>query len=64
MIIAASLVYELTNIQIEYGLIQSQELADEALSNYKGGKRLMYEYFTRLTHLNRDNLNLLRDLTQ
>ena len=31
----AQLAYELINIQFEYEVIHSQELADEALSNYE-----------------------------
>ena len=38
------LAYELTNIQPEYELIHSQELAVEVLSNYNNGKRFMYKY--------------------
>ena len=43
---ASKLAYELTNIQLEYEVIHSKELADEAESNYKNGKRLMYEHIT------------------
>ena len=35
------LAYELTNIQLEYEVIHSQELADEALSSNKNGNRFM-----------------------
>ena len=38
--------YELTNIQLEYEVIHSKNLADEVESNYKNGKRLMYEHVT------------------
>ena len=38
--------YELTNIQLEYEVIHSKSLADEVESNYKNGKRLMYEHVT------------------
>ena len=44
----AQLGYELTNIELDYELILSQKLADEARSNYTNGKRLMYEYVTCL----------------
>ena len=43
---ASKLAYELTNIQLEYEVIHSKQLADEAESNYKNGKRLMYEHIT------------------
>ena len=43
---ASKLSYELTNIQLEYEVIHSKELADEVESNYKNGKRLMYEHIT------------------
>ena len=43
---ASKLAYELTNIQLEYEVIHSKNLADEAESNYKNGKRLMYEHIT------------------
>ena len=43
---ATKLGYELTNIQLEYEVIHSKNLADEAGSNYKNGKRLMYEHVT------------------
>ena len=43
---ATKLAYELTNIQLEYEVIHSKNLADEVESNYKNGKRLMYEHIT------------------
>ena len=43
---ASKLAYELANIQLEYEVIHSKQLADEAESNYKNGKRLMYEHIT------------------
>ena len=43
---ASKLAYELTNIQLEYEVIHNKNLADEAESNYKNGKRLMYEHVT------------------
>ena len=43
---ATKLGYELTNIQLEYEVIHSKNLADETGSNYKNGKRLMYEHVT------------------
>ena len=38
--------YELTNIPLEYEVIHNKNLADEVESNYKNGKRLMYEHVT------------------
>ena len=43
---SSKLAYELANIQLEYEVIHSKQLADEAESNYKNGKRLMYEHIT------------------
>ena len=43
-----NLAYELTNFQLVCEVIYSQELADEASSNYKNGKRFMYEQVTHL----------------
>ena len=43
---ASKLAYELTNMQLEYEVIYSKNLADEVESNYKNGKRLMYEHVT------------------
>ena len=43
---ASKLAYELTNIQLESEVIHRKNLADEAGSNYKNGKRLMYEHVT------------------
>ena len=38
--------YELTNIELEYEIICSRDLADRALSNYENMKRFMYEHVT------------------
>ena len=38
--------YELTNIELEYEVIHSKELAEKALPNYKNRKRFMYEHVT------------------
>lgn len=46
--------YQLTDIQLEYEVIHSQKLADEALSNYKNGKRFMYEHITHLKTISID----------
>ena len=43
-----NLAYELNYIQLGYEVIYSQDLADEGLSNYKNGKRFMYEHVTHL----------------
>ena len=48
------LAYELTNIQLEYEVIQSEELADEAMSKYKNGKGFMYEHVTHLKTISVD----------
>ena len=37
---ATKLCYELTNIQLEYEVVHSKNLADEAGSNYKNGKKI------------------------
>ena len=38
--------YELNNIQLEYEVIHSKELADESMKKYLNGKRFMYEHVT------------------
>ena len=43
---ASKLGYELYSIQLEYEVIHSKQLADEAMKNYLNGKRLMYEHVT------------------
>ena len=48
------LAYELTNIQLEYEFIHSQELAYEALSNYTNEKRFMFEHATHLKTISAD----------
>ena len=50
----AQLAYELINIQFEYEVIHSQELADEALSNYRNGKGFVYEHVTHLKTISVD----------
>ena len=40
---ASKLVYKLTNIQIEYEVIRSKYLADEAASTYSYGKEFAYD---------------------
>ena len=44
---ASKLVYKLENIQMEYEVIRSQTLADEATSEYKSGKEFAYDYVMR-----------------
>ena len=39
--------YKLTNIQLEYEMILSKALADEATSVYESGKELLYEHVSR-----------------
>ena len=36
--------YKLTNIQLEYGMIRSEKLADEARSTYSSGKEFAYDH--------------------
>ena len=44
---AAKLKYKLTNIQLEYEMIRSKELADEATSAYESGKEFLYDNVIR-----------------
>ena len=39
--------YKLTNIQLEYEMIRSKELADEVTSVYKNGKEFLYDHVSR-----------------
>ena len=39
--------YKLENIQLEYEVIRSQSLADEAMSTYAGGKKFAYDFVMR-----------------
>ncbi|KAL9968165.1 hypothetical protein ACROYT_G026505 [Oculina patagonica] len=39
--------YKLTNIQLEYEMIRSKEIADEAFSAYSGGKEFAYDHIQR-----------------
>ena len=54
------LAYELTNIKLEYEVINSQKLADEDFSNYRNGKRFMYE---QVTHLETNSVDKGLDTT-
>ena len=44
---ASKLGYKLENIQMEYEVIRSQTLADDATSEYKGDKEFAYDYVMR-----------------
>ena len=44
---ASKLVYKLENIQLEYEVIRSKTLADEALSTYTSGREFAYDYVIR-----------------
>ena len=44
---ASKLGYKLENIQMEYEVIRSKTLADEATSEYKSGKEFAYDYVMR-----------------
>ena len=43
----AKLKYKLTNVQLEYEMIRSKTLADEALSLYTNGKEFAYDHIQR-----------------
>ena len=44
---ASKLVYKLKNIQLEYEVIRSKSLADDAASTYSYGKEFAYDYIMR-----------------
>ena len=44
---ASKLKYKLTNIQLEYEMIRSEDLANEATSVYESGKEILYDHVTR-----------------
>ena len=44
---ASKLKYKLTNIQLEYEMIRSEDLADEATSLYVNGKEIVYDHVSR-----------------
>ena len=44
---ASKLVYKLINIQLEYEMIRSKTLADEATSAYSNGKEFAYDHVMR-----------------
>ena len=41
--------YKLTNIQLEYEMIRSEQLANEATSVYESGKEFLYDHVSRST---------------
>ena len=41
--------YKLTNIQLEYEMIRSKDLADDATSVYENGKEIVYDHVSRNT---------------
>ena len=47
---ATKLKYKLTNIQLEYEMIRSEDLADQATRVYESGKEFLYD------HVSRDNV--------
>ena len=57
----SKLVYKLKNIQLEYEVIRSKSLADEAASTYSYGKKFAYDYILRqeVVHINRGTDGLL-----
>ena len=44
---STKLKYKLTNIQLEYEMIRSEDLADEAASVYERGKEFLYDHVSR-----------------
>ena len=58
---ASKLVYKLKNIQLEYEVIRSKSLADDATSTYSYGKAFAYDYILRqeVVDINRDTDSLL-----
>ena len=48
---ASKLKYELTNIQLEYEMIRSEDLANEATSVYESGKEILYDHVSRSNKL-------------
>ena len=43
----AKLKYKLTNIQLEYEMIRSKDLANRAATAYENGKEFVYDYVSR-----------------
>ena len=48
--------YELTNIELEYEVIESKKLADEVELYYMNGKRCVFEHVThyKTSHFHRE----------
>ena len=46
---STKLKYKLTNIQLEYEMIRSQDLADQATRVYESGKEFLYDHVSRST---------------
>ena len=44
---STKLKYKLTNIQLEYEMVRSKQLADEATGIYEGGKEFLYDHVSR-----------------
>ena len=44
---STKLKYKLTNIQLEYEMVRSKQLADEATGIYEGGKKFLYDHVSR-----------------
>ena len=54
---ASKLKYKLANIQLEYEMIRSKDLADEATSVYESGKEILYDHVSRGNKLRVDTTN-------
>ena len=52
---ASKLKYKLTNIQLEYEMIRSEDLADMATSVYESGKEFLYDHVSRGNKLRVDS---------
>ena len=52
---ASKLKYKLTNIQLEYEMIRSEDLADMATSLYQNGKEILYDHVSRGNKLRVDS---------
>ena len=49
--------YKLANIQLEYEMIRSKDLADDATSVYENGKEIVYDHVSRITVVRVDSSN-------
>ena len=59
---ATKLKYKLTNIQLEYEMIRSKDLADRATSIYESGKEFMYDHVRRSTVVKLDTSTDLMEI--